>query len=171
VSGLRSDSHTSLGTVESPASGRRTRPYGLPGRERAWIEGTAGDAPRAFADDPRGAVNGRPLRLLVSRSHTPDWIGEFGRALGDTTLVPCGSVGFKVATLVLGDADVYAHKQGLKEWDTCAPEVIARATGWAVSRADGTPHRYNEPNPRHDQFVACRPWLHARVIEALAAAT
>ncbi len=42
---------------------------------------------------------------------------------------PAGSVGNKVAMLLLGEADLYVHKVGLKEWDTRAPEALARALG------------------------------------------
>jgi 3'(2'), 5'-bisphosphate nucleotidase len=105
----------------------------------------------------------------VSRSHTPGWIQRFARALGDTTFVPCGSVGFKVGLLLFGEADVYVHKTGLNEWDTCAPEVVARAAGFCVSRIDGSPQTYNRPDPRNDEIVVCRPWLLERVLGALAA--
>jgi 3'(2'), 5'-bisphosphate nucleotidase len=66
-------------------------------------------------------------------------------------------VGAKVALLMLGEADLYAHRKGLKEWDTCAPECVARGLGWSVTRLDGTPLRYNSPEPKVDEFLVCRP--------------
>ena len=108
-----------------------------------------------------------PLRLVASRSHTPDWMQQFAEAVGPSELVPCGSVGFKVSMLLFGKADVYVHKIGLKEWDTCAPEVVARACGYEVCRFDGRPHRYNQANARNDELVVCRPWLKDQVLEAL----
>ena len=93
---------------------------------------------------------------------------QFAERIGPSELVPCGSVGFKVSMLLFGKADVYVHKIGLKEWDTCAPEVVARACGYTVCRFDGKEHRYNQANARNDELVVCRPWMKDRVLEALA---
>ena len=92
---------------------------------------------------------------------------NFQAALGGT-LVREGSVGNKVSTLLLGRADVYVHKVGLKEWDTCAPETIARAAGWHVSKLRGEPHRYNQADPVNHELVICRPAIADRVLEAIA---
>lgn len=105
-------------------------------------------------------------RIAVSRSHTPSWMPRFAEILG-ADLVPSGSVGNKVGMLLLGEADVYAHRKGLKEWDTCAPECVARALGWHVSRLDGSDVLYNQADPRVDQFLVCRPAMREQVIAAL----
>jgi 3'(2'), 5'-bisphosphate nucleotidase len=78
-------------------------------------------------------------------------------------------VGNKVTRLLLGEADVYVHKVGLKEWDTCAPEVVARALGWTVCKLRGEEHRYNQAEYRNDELVVCRPAARERVLAALAA--
>ena len=134
----------------------------LPGRERAGIEG--GGVP-ARGDEPGPA---RP-RIAVSRSHTPPWIEAFAGALGGADLRPWGSAGFKVSRLLVGEADLYVHKVGLKEWDTCAPETVARALGWHVCRLRGEPHLYNREDPRNHELVVCRPALRERVLEAISA--
>ncbi len=85
------------------------------------------------------------------------------------TPAPAGSVGNKVAMLLTGEADVYVHKKGLKEWDTCAPEGIARALGWTVCKLRGEEHRYNQKDPRNHELVVCRPAMRSRVLEVLAA--
>lgn len=125
-----------------------------------------------FGEDfVREANTTRPLRFAVSRSHTPPWVEAFARDLAGASgveLVPTGSVGCKVGLLLLGGADVYVHDKGLKEWDTLAPEVVARAAGWSVCRLDGTAHRYNAPDPRNDELVVCRTELLPRVLAALA---
>ena len=82
--------------------------------------------------------------------------------------MPAGSAGNKVALLLLGEADVYVHKIGLKEWDTCAPETVARALGWSVCRLRGEEHKYNQPDPRNDELVVCRPAWKDRVVASLA---
>jgi len=157
---LAIDGRCALGAVALPARGCLIRGVALPGLERAELEGegelVAGDA----ACD-------RPPRIAVSRSHTPGWMARFAATLG-AERVHAGSVGHKVGMLLLGEADVYAHERGLKEWDTCAPETVARALGWTVSRLRGEEHRYNRPDPRNDELVVCRPAWRERVLAALA---
>ncbi|MFM7283399.1 MAG: inositol monophosphatase family protein, partial [Planctomycetia bacterium] len=75
--------------------------------------------------------------------------------------------GNKVALLLLGEADLYAHRKGLKEWDTAAPEVVARALGWRVTRFDGSEQRYNRQDPRNDEFIVVRPGNQAALMQAL----
>jgi 3'(2'), 5'-bisphosphate nucleotidase len=91
---------------------------------------------------------------------------RFAEVMG-ADLVQSGSVGNKVAMLLLGEADLYAHRKGLKEWDTCAPECVARALGWSVSRLDGSDIVYNAPDPRVEEFLVCRPASRTRVLSAL----
>lgn len=133
-----------------------------PGGERVELTGTGGDWPTAFPAY-QGPEPSRPLRMVCSRSHTPDLVHRVASGLG-AELVPCGSVGFKVAMLLFGKADVYVHKKGLREWDVCAPDAVARACGFVVCRFDGQEHRYNRPDPRSDEIVVCRPWLKDRVL-------
>lgn len=150
-----------LGAVALPSEKRVLWGYALPGREHAGIEGggtlARGDAPQ-----------GPKLRIAVSRSHTPEWTNALAAALGPSELVPWGSAGFKVSRLALGEADLYVHSKGLKEWDTCAPETVARALGWSVCRLRGDEHGYNRADPKNHELVICRPALRQRVLEAIA---
>jgi 3'(2'), 5'-bisphosphate nucleotidase len=132
----------------------------LPGKERA---GSARGTRLLRGDSPQPA---RP-RIAVSRSHTPPWVERFARIL-DGELVPFGSAGFKVSRLLVGEADVYAHTVGLKEWDTCAPETVARALGWSVTKLRGEEHAYNQKNPRNHELLVCRPAWRERLMAALA---
>lgn len=159
--GLAIDGEPTLGAVALPAIGAVMAAVCRPGQQRLEVSGG-----RALAADTRRAG---PLRLAVSRSHTPEWIQRFAGELGQTEFVPSGSVGFKVSLLLFGDADIYVHKPGLKEWDTCAPEAVARAAGWSVCRIDGSAQRYNQRDARNDEIVVCRPHLRDRVLAALAA--
>jgi len=150
-----------LGAVALPSVGQILWGVATPGAERAGETGGARLVPgdSAAPDSPR---------VVVSRSHTPEWVERFGRELGGT-LVPCGSAGYKVSRLVLGEGDVYVHKIGLKEWDTCAPETVARALGWSVFKLRGEEHAYNQADPKNHELVVCRPTVRERVLEALAA--
>jgi 3'(2'), 5'-bisphosphate nucleotidase len=151
-----------LGAVALPAHGKLLWGSALEPR-RAGIEG-GGELVSGASQGPS-----RP-RVAVSRSHTPRWIERFEREVGAGESIPAGSVGFKVSLLLLGQADVYVHRRGLKEWDTCAPETVARALGWSVCRLRGDEHRYNQPDPVCNELVVCRPAWRERVSRALAAA-
>ena len=78
-------------------------------------------------------------------------------ALGVTDVQACGSVGLKCALIAEGDRDLYVHPVPyLKEWDTCAPEVVLREAGGWVSDCLGAPLRYNKPAPSMPHgIVAC----------------
>ena len=173
--GLCLDGEPLLGAVALPGVGRVMRGICAAGHVRADVTVTGdvagkADWPRAFAGDSHEAPHDGPLRIAASRSHTPDWMTRFVDHLGNAELVPSGSVGFKVSLLLFGKADVYVHKTGLKEWDTCAPEAIARAAGWAVCRLSGEAQRYNQDNPRNDEIAVCRKELLPRVLESVQAA-
>jgi len=166
--GLAVDEQPVLGAVALPSVGRVMTAINVEAQREAAVLGDDGDWPSAFVADP-GAAGSDKLRLVASRSHTPEWMQQFAAGMGDAELVPCGSVGFKVSMLLFGKADIYVHKVGLKEWDTCAPEALARAAGYEVCRFDGAAHRYNQPNARNDELVVCRPWIEERVLAGLAA--
>jgi 3'(2'), 5'-bisphosphate nucleotidase len=108
---------------------------------------------------------GGPPRVLVSRSRPPAEATRVAEALGGE-LVPMGSAGAKAMAVVLGDADVYAHSGGQYEWDSAAPVAVAQAAGLHVSRLDGSPLVYNQPDPYLPDLLVCRPDLAERVIAA-----
>ena len=110
-----------------------------------------------------------PARLAVSRSRPPEQASTVAAALG-ADLVALGSAGAKAMAVVRGDADAYVHAGGQYEWDSCAPVAVAAAAGCAVSRLDGTPLRYNQPDPYLPDLVICRPELRNTVLAALASA-
>ena len=78
-----------------------------------------------------------------------------------------GSAGAKVAAVITGQADVYAHSGGQYEWDSAAPVAVAAAVGLHTSRFDGTPLRYNQPDPWLPDLLVCRPELADAVLTAV----
>jgi 3'(2'), 5'-bisphosphate nucleotidase len=72
-------------------------------------------------------------------------------------VIPMGSAGAKAMSVVLGEAEVYAHSGGQYEWDSAAPAAVAAAAGLHVSRLDGSPLRYNQPDPWLPDLLICRP--------------
>ena len=160
---LTIDHRTALAAVGLPTQGQVLWGVSLPGQERGGIEGAQG-VQLVRGDSPAP----ERIRLAISRSHTPEWTPRFAELLGAAETVPAGSAGYKVMLLLLGKADVYVHKRGLKEWDTCAPETVARALGWTVSKLRGEEHRYNQESYKNHELVVCRPAMRERVLEALA---
>jgi 3'(2'), 5'-bisphosphate nucleotidase len=104
-----------------------------------------------------------PPRLVVSRTRPTEHAQRLARRL-DGELLPMGSAGAKAMAVVLGEADVYAHSGGQYEWDSAAPVAVAAAAGLHVSRLDGSPLVYNQPNPWLPDLLICRPELAESVI-------
>ena len=107
-----------------------------------------------------------PVRLAVSRTRPPACVDQLVASL-EATLVPMGSAGAKAMAIIRGDIDIYAHSGGQYEWDSCAPVAVAAAAGLHVSRLDGSPLRYNQPNPYLPDLLICRPELAGLVFDAL----
>ncbi|MFL6140212.1 MAG: 3'(2'),5'-bisphosphate nucleotidase CysQ [Frankiaceae bacterium] len=105
-------------------------------------------------------------RVVVSRTRAPDWVTALAGDLGGE-LLPMGSAGAKIAAVVMGDADVYVHAGGQYEWDSAAPVAVASAAGLHCSRLDGSPLRYNQPDPLLPDLVVCRPDLASDVLARL----
>ena len=114
-------------------------------------------APSAHAGAPR---------LLVSRTRPPA-VAVRGCDARGGTLVEMGSAGAKVAAVVQGLAEVYVHAGGQYEWDSAAPVAVARAAGLHTSRIDGTPLRYNQPDPLLPDLLVCQPQFAGAVLGAL----
>ena len=107
------------------------------------------------------------IRLAVSRTRPPAFVEQLAEAL-DAKLVPMGSAGVKAMSVLCDEADAYVHAGGQFEWDSAAPVAVARAAGLHTSRIDGSPLRYNQPNPSLPDLVVCRPDLAERILEAIA---
>jgi 3'(2'), 5'-bisphosphate nucleotidase len=137
----------------------------------AGICGDSDDTLGGEATPVRGTTPepSRP-RIIVSKNHTPKWAPDFAERLGGT-IVTASGVGYKVARVLLGAADVYVHEGSIKlyEWDTAAPEAVARAFGWNVSGLDGGELVYNRVPPTTGDFLVCRPASKTRCLEALRA--
>ena len=142
------------------------------------LAGRVGAEAGAFLEDASGAR--RPLRvsavrdpreatMVASRSHRPAILEPLVQKLGITRVVPCGSVGVKVARIVTGAADLYVHGGGgAKRWDSCAPEAVLVAAGGRFSDLDGAPIDYASPDlPLRRGLVATNGALHEAVLAAL----
>jgi 3'(2'), 5'-bisphosphate nucleotidase len=161
-----------------------TNEYGEPGRTdwavhvALWVRGR-GLVAGAVALPARGMTlsTADPLpplaaapaprpRLAVSRSRRPAWIDDVAARI-DGVPAPLGSAGMKAMAVLLGEADAYLHRGPMKEWDSAAPVVVARAAGLHVSALDGGALDYNKPDRLTEQLLVCHPALADRLLAAL----
>ena len=112
------------------------------------------------------AAVARPPRIAVSRTRPPVQAGAAAAAVGGE-LVPLGSAGWKVTAVVRGEVDAYVHAGGMFQWDSAAPVAVALAAGLTALRLDGSPLRYNEPDPSLPDLLVCRPALAAALLAAV----
>ena len=120
---------------------------------------------RSDCPTPPPAAAATP-RMLVSRTRPAAEAVAVAEVLG-AELVPMGSAGAKAMAVVRGEAEIYLHTGGQYEWDSCAPVAVARAHGLHVSRADGSPLVYNQPDTYMPDLLICRPEWAARVLAAM----
>jgi 3'(2'), 5'-bisphosphate nucleotidase len=106
-------------------------------------------------------------RVAVSRTRPPSWAAPVADALG-AELVGMGSAGAKVDAILRGEVDAYVHDGGQYEWDSAAPVAVARAAGLYASRVDGSPLRYNQPDPWAPDLLVCEPDQAVRIVNLVA---
>ncbi|MEZ0053962.1 3'(2'), 5'-bisphosphate nucleotidase [Mycobacterium sp. MAA66] len=109
-----------------------------------------------------------PIRVATS-TYRPPPVVWWMRDVLDMELVGIGSAGAKAMAVVRGDVDAYVHAGGQWEWDSAAPAGVVLAAGLHVSRLDGSPMRYNRPDPYLPDFVMCRPELADTLLDAVRA--
>jgi 3'(2'), 5'-bisphosphate nucleotidase len=97
-------------------------------------------------------------RIAVSRSRPPAFVEALAGKL-DAELVPMGSAGVKMMSVVRDVADAYVHAGGQYEWDSAAPVAVARAAGLFTSRTDGSELVYNQEDVYLPDVIVCRPEL------------
>ncbi|MGZ4447110.1 MAG: 3'(2'),5'-bisphosphate nucleotidase CysQ [Nocardioides sp.] len=102
-------------------------------------------------------------RIAVSRSRPPAFVNALAEEL-DAELVPMGSAGVKMMSVVRDVTDAYVHAGGQYEWDSAAPVAVARAAGLFTSRVDGTPLLYNQEDVYLPDLIVCRPELAEQIV-------
>ena len=148
--GLVVDGRPVLGVVNAPARGVL---YAAAAGHGAWVERGDGAAERLRCGPP--GPDG--LRLVGSRSHAEPLLERMREALGIRDVQPSGSVGIKCGLIAEGSRDLYIHPSPhLKEWDTCAPEVVLTEAGGRITNCLGERLEYNKASPAQpDGIVAC----------------
>ena len=168
--GCGSSTRSTAPTSSARPAGR-TGPCTSPSSSRAPRSPPPSPCPRSAArsrtrpppvvpppDGRRAAHRHQPLPLAAGRRDR----GPGARSRRRSAL---GSAGAKAMAVVMGHADVYAHHGGMYEWDSAAPAAVAAAAGLHVSRIDGSPLVYNNPDPWLPDLLVCRPELAEPVLE------
>ena len=106
-------------------------------------------------------------RIAVSRTRPPAFVEGLAEEMG-ADLVPMGSAGAKVISVVRDVSDAYVHAGGQYEWDSAAPIAVARAAGLHTSRIDGSPLVYNQEDVMLPDLVVCRPELADTILDYVA---
>ncbi len=154
-----------------------TREYSMPGRSdwavhvALWQRQSGGDGEitaAAVALPALGEVHRSdtvtapppgptgPIRITASSNRPPAVLWLLRDRL-DIEFVQIGSAGAKAMAVVRGDADAYIHAGGQWEWDSAAPAGVLQAAGLHATRLDGSPLRYNRPDPYLPDLLMCRP--------------
>jgi 3'(2'), 5'-bisphosphate nucleotidase len=105
-------------------------------------------------------------RIAVSRSRPPAFVEALAEEI-DAELVPMGSAGVKVMSVVRDVADAYVHAGGQYQWDNAAPVAVAKAAGLHCSRVDGSPLVYNEADTSLPDLLVCRPELAEQILDVV----
>ena len=103
-------------------------------------------------------------RIAVSRTRPPAFVEAMAAEMG-ADLVPMGSAGVKVISVVRDVTDAYVHAGGQYEWDNAAPVAVARSAGLFCSRVDGSELRYNQDDVSLPDLVVCRPELSDQILD------
>src|SRR6266700_3142257 len=109
------------------------------------------------------------VRLVVSRTRPPVFVRGLAAEIG-ADLIPLGSAGAKIISVLTGAADAYVHAGGQYEWDSAAPVAVAQAAGLHASRIDGRPLAYNQPDPWMPDILICPVPLAGMLLAAIRAA-
>ena len=127
----------------------------LPGLDQTFHTGQPPVVPPSSASRPR---------IVVSRTRPPAFVEALAEEMG-AELVPMGSAGAKVMSVVRDISDAYVHAGGQYEWDSAAPVAVARSAGLFTSRVDGSPLRYNQDDVLLPDLVVCRPELSQPILD------
>lgn len=127
-----------------------------------------GEVYRSDTVTAAGGERSGPIRITASSNRPPAVLFRIAEQM-DVELVRIGSAGAKAMAVVRGDVDAYVHAGGQWEWDSAAPAGVVLAAGLHASRLDGSPMRYNRPDPYLPDLLMCRRDLAEPLLAAIGA--
>ncbi len=95
------------------------------------------------------------IKITHSRSHMDKATDIYIRSFDKPTTIPMGS-SLKFMKIAEGEFDIYPKMSSkMKEWDTCAPQIILEeAGGMVVCVEKGRPLEYNKEELTQPDFLA-----------------
>ena len=84
---------------------------------------------------------------------------------GTPTVIPLGSVAYRLALLSAGKADLTISWHARMEWDVAAGTALCLAKGIQVTDFLGEPLQFNQPFPSIHGLLAAKPELHKKTFE------
>ena len=81
-------------------------------------------------DHTAAAAEGHEIRVAASLMHFSEQMKTIIESLDPVKIVRLGGAGNKAVHIALNEVDTYMHPSpGLRYWDLCAPESLAKAMG------------------------------------------
>ena len=112
---------------------------------------------------PRRGITGS--LCLVSRTEMEK--GLFDPWKDAATLLPVGSVAYKLGRVAAGQADASFTPKPRSEWDLCGGVACVLAAGGRATDRHGIPYRFNAATPRVDGVVVSNGLLHSDILTLL----
>ena len=125
-----------------------------------------GEVHRSDTVTAPAAPQSGPIRITASSNRPPAVLWRLRDRL-DIDFIRIGSAGAKAMAVVRGDADAYIHAGGQWEWDSAAPAGVLQAAGLHATRLDGSPLRYNQPDPYLPDLLMCRAEVADLLLDAM----
>lgn len=125
-----------------------------------------GEVHRSDVVTPPSPRQSGPIRITASSNRPPAVLWLLRDRL-DIEFIRIGSAGAKAMAVLRGDADAYIHAGGQWEWDSAAPAGVLQAAGFHATRLDGSPLRYNRPDPYLPDLLMCRPDIAGLLLDSM----
>ena len=159
--GLAIEHRPQVGVVYGPAT--ETLYWGAPGHG-AWMKP---DGEQAISISVSNRNDTKNIKLIASKSHRNATIDKVKTALAIQDEQNMGSIGLKLATIAVGERDLYVNPTSrCSSWDTCGPEAILVAAGGRMSDIHGELLRYDADKTHHPKgLLASNSHLHDHAVQ------
>ena len=120
----------------------------------------------AFSNNQTNSIVSEGLNeytVLISRGEHQ--FREVPPLPGTPTIIPLGSVAYRLALLSTGKADLTLSWHARKEWDVAAGTALCLGNGIQVTDFLGEPLKFNQPFPSIRGFLAANPEMHKKIHE------
>jgi 3'-phosphoadenosine 5'-phosphosulfate (PAPS) 3'-phosphatase len=131
-----------------------------------WVEDDRGTRPVRLA--PLGDLS--KATVVHTRRHMTARLRRMLDGLHAARCVPMGGVGYKAASILLGEAHAMLHDRGTTWWDSVAPAALVLGAGGTATDARGRPLDYRTDTRHGEGLLLAVPGLLAPLAARLVAA-